>query len=358
MSSESTKNSASPKQFTAILASAVFTGAVLSLLLLGSKSLWLDEMLNIRLAEGGLTALFGVLAILMAYLLARELFGTRTGRTAAWLVATAPALVWYSQEARSYSLLIFLTLLSTYAFIKLFRRLHFGWWLLYVLATTAALFTHYVAFLLLVIQLMLALVMSLYERPTFRQGAAFALAWVATGLAYLPWARTPAAARFADLFESSRIFTVGSFELLLHRPVYQIILIGEVLILAALVIAFVVLRPRAERASQRLDELRQNKIIQGLLILSFLALLVVSVVPRGYSVKRQLLILVPFILILYAWFWPWTREKRRVLVSTILPSILASLINIIAVPKNQWRETVAYLGDNDQANDVVLLVPS
>ena len=104
--------------------------------------------------------------------------------------------------------------------------------------------------------------------------------------------------------------------------------------------------------------LRANRIVQGVLLFSFIVLLIVSVYPRAYSLKRQLLIFLPLVLIFYAWFWPWARKKRTVLVSMILLSLLASLVNIIAIPKNQWRETVAYLSANGQASDVVLLVPS
>ena len=55
-----------------------------------------------------LPALFGTAAIPFAYLAGRELVSERAGVAAAALVAVNPLLVWYSQEARAYSLLVLL----------------------------------------------------------------------------------------------------------------------------------------------------------------------------------------------------------------------------------------------------------
>jgi uncharacterized membrane protein len=59
-----------------------------------------------------LSALAGVATIPVAYLTGRELRGARAGFIAAALVAVNPMLLWYSQEARAYSLLGFFCALS------------------------------------------------------------------------------------------------------------------------------------------------------------------------------------------------------------------------------------------------------
>ena len=56
-----------------------------------------------------LPALFGVAAIPFAYLAGKELVSERAGVAAAALVAVNPLLVWYSQEARAYSVLVLLS---------------------------------------------------------------------------------------------------------------------------------------------------------------------------------------------------------------------------------------------------------
>lgn len=59
-----------------------------------------------------LSAVLGTATVPIAYLVARHLRGHRAGIVAAVLVATSPLLVFYSQEARSYALLVALSSLS------------------------------------------------------------------------------------------------------------------------------------------------------------------------------------------------------------------------------------------------------
>ncbi len=64
------------------------------------------------------SALAGVLTVPVAFAAARRLFSPRAGVILAALVACNPLLIWYSQEARSYALLVLLTSLSLLAFLR------------------------------------------------------------------------------------------------------------------------------------------------------------------------------------------------------------------------------------------------
>jgi hypothetical protein len=68
-----------------------------------------------------LSALAGVLTVPVAYWIGAELRGRRTGIAAAALVAVNPMLVWYSQEARAYSLFALLAALSFLYFLRALR---------------------------------------------------------------------------------------------------------------------------------------------------------------------------------------------------------------------------------------------
>src|SRR6185437_10957473 len=63
-----------------------------------------------------LSAVAGVLVVPIAYGLGARLIGRRAGLIAAALTACNPLLVWYSQEARSYSMLVLLSAVSLVAF--------------------------------------------------------------------------------------------------------------------------------------------------------------------------------------------------------------------------------------------------
>jgi len=65
-----------------------------------------------------LSALAGVATVPVAYLLGVELRDRRAGIAAAALVAVNPMLLWYSQEARDYSLLVLLTAVATLYFLR------------------------------------------------------------------------------------------------------------------------------------------------------------------------------------------------------------------------------------------------
>ncbi len=69
---------------------------------------WGDSGVILRLPP----VIFGTLLVPALYLLARDLFGVRAGIVAALLGAVLPFAVWYSQEARNYSLLMLMTTLQ------------------------------------------------------------------------------------------------------------------------------------------------------------------------------------------------------------------------------------------------------
>src|SRR4051812_33874364 len=97
-----------------------------------------------------LSALVGTAVVPIAYLAGRELMTRAAGLVAAALVAFNPLLVWYSQEARPYSLLVLLCALSLLFFLRGWRpRARRDLWL-WALVSALALLTHYFAAFLVV----------------------------------------------------------------------------------------------------------------------------------------------------------------------------------------------------------------
>jgi len=97
-----------------------------------------------------LSAVCGVLTVPVAYGAGARLISRRAGLIAAALTACSPLLIWYSQEARSYEMLVFLSSLSLLAFAYALEnptpRRVAGW----VVASALALATHYYAILAVV----------------------------------------------------------------------------------------------------------------------------------------------------------------------------------------------------------------
>jgi hypothetical protein len=89
----------------------------------------------------------GVALVPLLYATGRELFDRRTGFVAAALGAVSPLAVWYSQEARMYSLYMLFALAAVWAQARVLRRGGTGDWALYGIATAALLWTQYFAVL-------------------------------------------------------------------------------------------------------------------------------------------------------------------------------------------------------------------
>ncbi len=149
-----------PRRPLVILAAIVVAGAALRLVTLGTQSLWFDEAqlaheaalpfsglwhtfgaqetsppLYFVLAWGwarlfgtgavglrSLSALLGIATIPLAYLAGRELVSRSAGLLCAAFVAGSPFLIWYSQEAREYMLLIAASALSLWGFARAWNR--------------------------------------------------------------------------------------------------------------------------------------------------------------------------------------------------------------------------------------------
>ncbi len=96
------------------------------------------------------SALAGVAVVPFAYGAARKLISERAGVIAAALTACNPLLIWYSQEARSYELVVLLSGLSVLAFAYLLEAPSARATALWVIASALGLATHYYAFLVVV----------------------------------------------------------------------------------------------------------------------------------------------------------------------------------------------------------------
>jgi len=106
---------------------------------------WAHVLGSGEAALRSLSALAGVAVVPIAYLCGRDLVSRRAGVIAAAFAAVNPFLIWYSQEARSYMLLMALTGASFLWFIRAEgepSRRNIGWWTIF---SALALTTHFFA---------------------------------------------------------------------------------------------------------------------------------------------------------------------------------------------------------------------
>ena len=167
-------------RFDWLLVGIVVIAAVLRIATINTRGLWLDEAVTVDQTTRSLVAaiftqvggthpplfhilmhywigafglsevalrsfglLFGMLAIPAAYWAVRVLYTRRAGLIAALLLAISPYHIWYSQEARMYSMMMFFGLLSVGFLALAIERNRARYWLGYFVATLLGLFTHY-----------------------------------------------------------------------------------------------------------------------------------------------------------------------------------------------------------------------
>jgi 4-amino-4-deoxy-L-arabinose transferase-like glycosyltransferase len=212
----------SPAGATAIIAVVTLIGAGVRLHHLAGRSLWIDEAASVHFAtipwwpflrllwgyQGnmtlyyfalrawmhwgdsefvvrGLSALFGILTIPSVYALGKRLFDRPTGLIAAALLSVHRFHVAFSQEARGYSLLLFLLVLTTYALIVAMESDQRLWrWILFAITAALCVYAHIFAVLALAAH-MLAIV---FPRPFRVRSSTVAVTTFLFGFLVVPMA--------------------------------------------------------------------------------------------------------------------------------------------------------------------------
>jgi hypothetical protein len=139
----------------------------------------------------------GTALIPLIFFLGRQAEGERTGLVAAAILALSPFAIFYSNEARAYETMLFLLALSTLALLKARESGGRAWWVVYAVASCAALWTHYVSIFVLVAEGAWAL---WTMRDRWRT---VVLAEAAIAIGYLPW--------LPGYLQQRRTMSVGEF---------------------------------------------------------------------------------------------------------------------------------------------------
>jgi 4-amino-4-deoxy-L-arabinose transferase-like glycosyltransferase len=235
-----------------------------------------------------LSALFGAATVPVGYLIGRQLATRRAGLILAALIAVNPMLIWYSQEARSYALLVFFGALSIYFFARALNSGRGRDLLFWTLASALALCSHYFAVFAVAIEAVWLLVAL---RARWRVVLPAVGGVVATGLALLPLANSqtnpthigwiensPLAER---LWETAVSFLVGETgHVIAEAPRERYALVPLILVGASLILVVL----RSERRERRGAALG---LVLGLGVAALTA--AAALAGKDYVVERNLL---------------------------------------------------------------------
>jgi mannosyltransferase len=297
------------------------------------------------------SAVAGVATVPVAFLLGAELSSRRAGIVAAVLVAVNPMLLWYSQEARAYSLFVLLTAISLLYFARALdrgrRRDSIGWGV----ASALALGTHYFAVFPIAAE-----ALWLLRRRGRASGGAIPGIWIiaAAGLALAPLVVHQSSFAHAEwignfslghrLWETGLTFALGETGDIIARPEHPLLaVLPGLAAIAGLALVFL----RGERR-----ELRAAAILLALAAVTFAMPLVIGLlVPsKDYVLARNLLpALVPLLVALAIGFTlPAARRRGAALAAIVVAyslgfSVWASLSPALQRPS--WDAAAGAIGE-------------
>ena len=128
------------------------------------------------------SAVVGIATVPVVFAAGKELVSRRAGLIAAALTATSPLMIWYSQEARAYALLVFFGAASLYYFARVLDDPSRRNFVLFGVFSGLAFLSHYLAALLFAAQAVV-----LYWDPARRRATRWVVAgFVLLGAALLP----------------------------------------------------------------------------------------------------------------------------------------------------------------------------
>lgn len=132
-----------------------------------------------------LSVISGILTVPLVFILAKKLYGKQTAFVASALVSTSPLLIYYSQEARMYSLATFLSTGALYFFIRILINDDLWSWLGFIVFTVLTFYSDYMpVFVMPAYFLFLIIYRNKYKKISFKS---FFPAFLLIIAVFAPW---------------------------------------------------------------------------------------------------------------------------------------------------------------------------
>ncbi len=304
------------------------------------------------------SVIFGLLTICLVFRLGQELFSTQAGLIAASLTAVSPFHIWYSQEARMYSLLCLATLLSIYFFVRGWKQERWVYWLAFSIFTALSLYAHNLAFLVL---LTLDLFVVLQRR--WRLLRPLLLSHIAIALLFLPWLLL-VPGQFAKVRQAYWIPEPGPAELVRTLIVFTFNLpvpdwlLPLALFFSLLILFLTLYRTFRPRVVPKEGGQWAKYLTVSLSFIPVMAMFLVSQVKAVY-IERAVLVCALAYYLTIAQATLAGRLPRFVIASLVpVPLLLAGSLwyqyNYSEFPRSPFRQANAYLRERHRTGDVIV----
>lgn len=348
--------------------------APLHMVVLYFMNLFSSSEFSLRLPS----AIFGTLTIPVTYFMGKRLFGKEEGIISAFLLAISMMHLWYSQEARMYAQMLLFASLSLYFFYVAVHDNNSKAWVLYVISSTLAFYSHYYAVFVFIPQvvfyLLLHVAIPAYKKKSISFRDVPALKGFLMAMAALFISTLPLMVPFISqaIFRTSGTPTWGIGQSASFVPTMLVefstrVPSSSVFFILLFMIGLLV------------AAVRQKEQCAYLGLYLFIPLVVSYILAASMPFSpRYLLFLLPAYLILVSrgitgiasWFSPSKKIKVSSVNNGTRNMIMLSfvlLLFILTVPllsqyytsaqKEDWRSTAVYLSGLTQDGDAVVPVP-
>lgn len=304
------------------------------------------------------SVIFGVLTILLTYLIGKKLSSKKIGLMAALFLSLAPLHIYYSQEARMYSFAAFTVALSSYFFLKLIRNEKFAF-IEYTLSVTLVLYSDYLAYFSLLSHGVFTII---YHRRLFKR---FILSLFLGTLPFLFWLpiltdQLHSGIRTSNILVGWRSVVGGTgFKEVILLPIK--IFVGKVTfenkLLYALLITIISI-PYIIAFKKFLNNSKDQTVYTLLWILTpIISALLFSFFIPVFAYFRLLFILPAFYLLIALGIGRYNFRFRILLILLIsFYEILMSGMYLLnpRFHREDWREAVEFINQNSDAKTITL----
>ena len=363
---------------------------VVRLAWLGRKSMWLDEVYSLNRALLSVTqivetqgdphpplfyvglhywlvfghdeftlrlpsAMWGAVSVGLIYLLGKRWAGTWTGIAFAILLAIAPIHVWFSQEARMYAASCTLGLMAVWLLSEAIATGRWIAWAGWIVATVLGLYTHYLTLVLLLIELVLFGPVCYWLGVLRRRMLSGTLALVGVMILYAPWfqrlggelGRVVDGVLWYFTPVSGMLATSGAH--VTARQLFNVAMVASLIgVVLLLLLSWKVVSAWKQRTFS------PGMSIATAMILLYAIALVASVWPKGYSLRRQVLIFFPYFLVMVAWSISGLGQRNVLMGGLVAITIPFLAGNLVLTQQQDWRSLARFMEQQALPEDVIL----
>jgi len=391
------KINSSPKIFYSLFFIILLTGSILRFYNIDKKSYWLDEELSIRLSSlsisgiidnsanethpplyyfilhywmnlfgdseasaRSLSAIFGIISIMLIYQIGKLIFGREAGLISSLILAISAFHINYSQEARMYSLMSTLTLLSMYFFIKIINKndYKFSTYIYYSVSSALLIYSHIYGLFIIMAQNVYAISLMIFSRKDVKTNfKKWLSAQLFLFLTFIPWIfvlmKQLAGIKAGVFVNISWLVATSIKELFLTFLLYSYYNPATLtLFLFLSIISFIVSKKFRLSHSRYL-------LVLWLLVPILTPYLISKFILPIYSPKYTISASLPFYLLASKGIIQLKKQYKIIVLLAIIFLSLSSIAVYYLQNENEpWNDAAGYIDKNSAENDYVLVLPS